>query len=354
MTEQGRKARIGIVGIGWWASFMHIPEVMKSPHADLVAICDLDPERVRVAGEHFGIADRYTDLTEMLARENLDGVIVGTPHVAHTAPAVAALEARAHVLVEKPMATTAADGRLIAATAMRVGREVMVPTGLNFTRYSRRAADWVRTGRIGEVRHAACQMGSPLDDLMAGKPMLETKEHLFRPPASTWADPKKAGGYGWGQMSHSLAWLVYVTDLRFETVACMDVKSPAGVDYYDAAIARASNGATVSISGASTVPKHVGMHTDVRIYGTEGMIHFCNLPARLELRRHDGADESMPLTDFEGLYDGGLPVRVFCEMCAGLPVENASNGECGARVTECIDALYRSAAGGQIVRIGGE
>jgi len=347
------KARIGIVGVGWWATFMHIPEVQKSPHAELVAICGLDAERVRVAGDHFGIAGRYTDLGAMLAAERLDGVIVGTPHVAHTAPAVAALEAECHVLVEKPMATRAEDGRLIAATALRVGREVMVPTGLNFTRYSRRAADWVRMGRIGEVRHAVCQMGSPLDDLMAGKPMVETKDHLFRPPASTWADPKKAGGYAWGQMSHSLAWLVYVADLAFESVACMDVKSPAGVDYYDAAMARATNGATVSISGASTVPKHVGMHTDVRIYGTEGMIHFSNLPARQELRRHDGADESVPLTDFEGLYDGGLPVRVFCQMCAGVQVENASNGECGARVTEAIAALYDSAASGQIIRIGG-
>lgn len=347
------KARIGIVGIGWWATFMHIPEVQKSPYAELVAICDLDAERVRIAGEHFGIAGRYTDLAEMLAKEKLDGVIVGTPHVAHVVPAVAALEAGAHVLVEKPMATTGADGRLIAATGLRVGREVMVPTGLNFTRYTKRAADWVRMGRIGEVRHVVCQMGSPLDDLMAGKPMVETQEHLFRPPASTWADPKKAGGYAWGQMSHSLAWLVYVTDLAFESVACMDVKSPTGVDYYDAAMARATNGATVSISGASTVPKHVGMHTDVRIYGTEGMIHFSNLPARLELRRHDGADDAVPMTDFEGLYDGGLPVRVFCEMCAGRPVENASNGECGARVTECIDALYRSAASGRIEKIGG-
>jgi predicted dehydrogenase len=347
------KARIGIVGVGWWATFMHIPEVQKSPCAELVAICDLDEERVRIAGDHFGITGRYTDLAEMLAKERLDGVIVGTPHVAHTAPAVAALEAGAHVLVEKPMATRAEDGRLIAATAMRVRREVMVPTGLNFTRYTRRAADWVRTGRIGEVRHVVCQMGSPLDDLMAGKPMVETKDHLFRPPASTWADPNKAGGYAWGQMSHSLAWLVYVTDLEFDSVACMDVKSPTGVDYYDAAMARTTNGATVSISGASTVPKHVGMHTDVRIYGSEGMIHFSNLPARLELRRHDGADDAVPMTDFEGLYDGGLPVRVFCEMCAGRPVENASNGECGARVTECIDALYRSAASGRIEMIGG-
>jgi predicted dehydrogenase len=345
-------ARIGIVGTGWWSTFMHIPQVQASPDGELVAICDLDEERVRVVGDRFGIAGRFTDVAAMLAQEKLDGVIVATPHVAHTAPAIAALEAGCHVLVEKPMATRAEDGRAIAATALRVGREVMVPTGLNFMAPSLRAAEWVRAGRIGEVRHVVCQMGSPLDDLFAGKPMIETKDHLFRPPASTWADPKKAGGYGWGQMSHSLAWLVYVTDLAFESVFCMDVKSPAGVDYYDAAVARMSNGATVSISGASTVPKHVGMHTDVRIYGTEGMIQYVNLPALLELRRHDRADEAMPLTDFEGLYDSALPIRQFVRMCSGQTVENASNGECGARVTECIDALYRSAATGQPVRIG--
>jgi predicted dehydrogenase len=346
------KARIGIVGTGWWATFMHIPQLQASPDAEVVAICDLDAERVRITGDKFRISGRYADVADMLAEERLDGVIIGTPHVAHTAPAIAALEAGCHVLVEKPMATTAADGRAIAATAERVGKQVMVPTGLNFTAYSHKAASWVRDGKIGQVRHVVCQMGSPLDDLFSGKPMKETVGHLFRPPASTWADPKKAGGYAWGQMSHSLAWLVYVTDLAFESVYCMDVKSLAGVDYYDAAIARATNGATISISGASTVPKHVGMHTDVRIYGTEGMIHFSNLPARLELRRHDTVDECVPLNDLEGLYDGGLPVRIFAQLCAGQAVENASDGECGARVTECIDALYRSAATGELIRIG--
>ena len=73
---------------------------------------------------------------------------------------------------------------------------------------------------------------------MAGEPMLETTDHLFRPPASTWADPAKAGGYAWGQMSHSLAWLCHVADLKFRTVYCMDGKSPTGVDYYDAAMGR--------------------------------------------------------------------------------------------------------------------
>ena len=347
-------ARIGIVGIGWWAAFMHIPTVQASGVAKVVAICDRDPERLRIAGDKFGIVGRYTDIDVMLAAERLDGVIVATPHVAHAAPAIAALNAGAHVLVEKPMATTAAEGRAIAAAGVRAGREVMVPTGLNFAAYSRRAAAWVRAGRIGEVRHAVCQMGSPLHDLMTGQPMAETADHLFRPPPSTWTDPKRAGGYGWGQMSHSLSWLCYVTGLGFDTVYAQDVKSPTGTDLYDAATGRMTNGATVSISGAATVPKHVGMHTDVRIYGTEGCIFFSNLPARMELRRLDGDDEAVPLTDFEAGYDGGLPVRLFARLCAGETVENASDGLCGARVTEALDAIYRSAASGRAEKINQE
>ena len=80
------------------------------------------------------------------------------------------------------MATTSSDARAIAAAAMKADRQVMVPTGLNFTAYSARARAWVAEGKIGEVRHVVCQMGSPLDDLMAGKPMAETVDALFRPP----------------------------------------------------------------------------------------------------------------------------------------------------------------------------
>ncbi len=346
-------ARIGVVGIGWWATFNHIPTIQESENADVVAICDLDDERLQAVGDRFGIAARYTDLAEMLAKERLDGVVVSTPHVAHTAPAIAALEAGCHVLVEKPMATTAADGHAIAAAARAASRSVLVPCGLNFTHYTERAAQIVREGRLGEIRHCVCQMGSPLDDLFSGEPMLETADHMYRPPASTWADPEKAGGYGWGQMSHSLAWLLHVSGLIFEDVYCIDVKSKTGVDYYDAAVARATNGATVSLSGSATVPKHIGMHTDIRIYGTEGCLLFDNERARLELRRLDGDDEVVAISQQEAEYDGALPVFKFAELCAGRPIVNAADGENGARVTETLDALYRSARTGELVKIGG-
>ncbi len=347
------KARLGVVGVGWWASFNHIPTIQADENAEIVALCDLDGERLRVVGEKFGISALYTDIGEMLAAENLDGVMVSTPHIAHTGPAIAALEAGCHVLVEKPMATSAADGHAIADAARKAGREVLVPTGMNFTAFTQKAADMVSAGRIGEVRHAVCQMGSALDDLFSGEPMLETSDHLFRPPASTWADPEKAGGYAWGQMSHSLAWLLYVSGLRFKSVYCMANMSKTGVDFYDAAIARATNGATVSLSGSASLPKQLGMHMDIRIYGTEGLIFFDSERARLELHRLDGNDEIVPLTEGEADYDGELPVHIFAALCAGKTVVNASDAENGAAVTEAIDALYRSVRTGQLALIEG-
>ena len=344
------QARIGVVGIGWWACFNHIPALQASRDVAAIAICDLDTARLAQVGDQFGIAARYSDVAEMVRAERLDGVIISTPHVAHRGPALAALAAGAHVLVEKPMATSAADGRAIAAAGVAAGRQVLVSTGLNYTGFTAQARAWVVAGRIGEVRHAMCQMGSALSDLMAGEPMLETSDHLFRPPASTWADPAKAGGYAWGQMSHSLSWFCHVADLGFETIFCMDGKSKTGVDYYDAAVGRCIGGATVALSGASTVPKHRGMHTDVRIFGTEGMIWFdCEGGrARLELSRLDGAQETYAMAPHEADYDGKLPVTHFAALCAGQPVGNPADGLCGARVTEAIAAMYRSAASGRV------
>ena len=61
----------------------------------------------------------------------------------------------------------------------------MIPTAMSFTRFTERAAAAVREGRVGTIRHVVCQMGSALEDLFAGQPMIETKDHMFRPPAST-------------------------------------------------------------------------------------------------------------------------------------------------------------------------
>ena len=347
-------ARIGVVGVGWWACFNHIPALQASDHAECVAICDLDLARLAQVGDQFAIAARYTDVEQMVRAEKLDGVIVATPHVAHRIPAVVALQAGAHVMVEKPMATTGADARAIHAAALAAGREVMVPTGYSFTRFTAVATEMLRNGRIGTVRHATCVMSSALADLMAGEPMLETADHIFRPPPSTWADPARAGGYGWGQLSHALGWLIQVADLEFAEIGCMFGKSKTGVDLYDTAMARATNGATISLSGSSTMPKHRGLHVEIRLYGTDGTLHFITEggAAQVLVSCADGTDTSVPVDEDEIRYDGARPVHAFIDLCRGQTVQNPANATVGLRVTEALEAMYRAAASGQIEKVG--
>ena len=170
---------------------------------------------------------------------------------------------------------------------------------------------------------------------------------MFRPPASTWADPARAGGYGWGQMSHSLAWVFRVTGLDPASAFCLSGKSAAGVDYYDAAALRMSNGATMTLSGAATVPKHCGFQMDARIFGTKGMILFDIERERLELHSADGEGEVFPMAPGQGAYDGKLPVVRFLEICAGGPVANDADADNGARVVAALAAMYRSATSGR-------
>jgi predicted dehydrogenase len=312
----------------------------------------LSAERLAIAGDHFNVANRYADYRVMIENQKLDGLIVATPHVAHAEIAVHALAGGLHVLLEKPMATSSIDARAIVREASKAGKQVLIPCGWNFRDYTDKATKIVASGRIGEVRHIVCQMASALADLFAGEPMIETTDHLFRPPASTWADPRQAGGYGWGQMSHSLAWIYRVADVVPESVFAMTGKSPTGVDYYDAAVVHMANGATMALSGAATVPKHCGFQMDIRIFGSEGMLLFDVERERLVLRRNDGADLIVPITPGEGGYNGALPVHRFIEICAGLSSNNAADAEIGARVVETLEALYRSAATGRTERIG--
>ena len=112
----------------------------------------------------------------------------------------------------------------------------------NFNQTTDEAAALVASGKLGEVRHVVCTMAGDLADLFGSTGMSTASSHrsgdrseaTYTPMASTWADPKRAGGYGWGQMSHSLAWAYEVSGLTPSQVFAFDGKSDA-VSYHDIA-----------------------------------------------------------------------------------------------------------------------
>jgi predicted dehydrogenase len=123
------KVKIGIVGTGWIAQVVHLPVLQKLAEAELVSLCDRDRNRLRLVGEKFGVKRLYTDLDEMLAKEELAAVIVCTSTDAHKPAAIAALRAGKDILVEKPIARTFAEAEEIAAVALETKRKAMV--GMN-------------------------------------------------------------------------------------------------------------------------------------------------------------------------------------------------------------------------------
>ena len=340
------KARIGVIGAGWWAVVNHIPVLQSLPDCEVVAVNRLGAAELKAVQDKFGIAAGFEDYRAMLDQVPMDAVVVSSPHVLHFEHARAALERGCHVLVEKPLATNAADARALVGLAETAGREIVVPYGWNFKPFTAEARRLA--ARVGRIEHVVLQMANALDDLFAGAPMLETEGAMFRPPPSTWADPKRAGGFGWGQLVHALGLLFRVADLAPEAVFAVTGMSPANVDYYDAAVVRFANGATASLSGAATLPKGRPVQIDLRIFGTEGMLLVDIERERLELRRRDGRDEVVALQPGDGAYECVTPLKVLVDLALKRKTENGAPGIVGARAVEVLDALYRSAASGRM------
>jgi predicted dehydrogenase len=341
-----RKARIGVIGAGWWAAANHIPVLKALPDCEIVAVNRLGADELAEVRNTFGIERGFEDFREMLATVEMDGVVVSSPHILHFEHASAALARGCHVLVEKPMTTTAHDARELVALAARAGREILIPYGWNYTRWAGEARR-LALG-VGRVEHIVLQMATALDDLFAGKPMQETRGAMFRPPPSTWADPKRAGGFGWGQLVHALGLLFRIADLRPREVFAVTGESQTGVDYYDAAVVRFIGGATASLSGAATLPKGRPAQIDLRIFGSEGMLLLDVERERLELRRRDGKHEVAPLSRDECAYTCKEPLRAFVDVCLGRETNDSAPGIVGQRSVEVLDAMYRSAASGQM------
>jgi predicted dehydrogenase len=184
-------------------------------------------------------------------------------------------------------------------------------------------------------------------DLFGGHGLAEAKDAMFKPEASTWADPDRAGGYGWGQLSHSLGLMFRLVDLAPKEVYALEVKSDADVDLTDAAVLTFENGARASISGSALLPKHCSYQLDVRIYGTEGMLTIDMERTRMELRRMDKNDTVLELEPDAGQYAALEPINRLVEVCHGTAKTIEADGTVGARAIDVLDAMYRSFKSGK-------
>ncbi len=142
---------VGVVGYGYWGPNLvrNFARVLGPEH---VCVCDLDPvNRERARADHPGMRV-VEQLDSLLADDSLTAVAIATPAATHKRLSEAAIRAGKHVLVEKPLATTVADGAALLAEADRRGLVLMSDHTFVFNPAVVRLKALLREGKLGQPR----------------------------------------------------------------------------------------------------------------------------------------------------------------------------------------------------------
>ena len=142
--------RIAIIGLGFGAEF--IPIYQKHPNADIVAICQRNPESLQEIGDQYGIEKRYTDYADVLAAPDIDAVHINTPIPIHGEQSIAALKAGKHVACTVPMATSEEECKAIVDLCAETGLTYMMMETVVYAREFLYMKDLYDHGELGKLQ----------------------------------------------------------------------------------------------------------------------------------------------------------------------------------------------------------
>ncbi|MCK4465336.1 MAG: Gfo/Idh/MocA family oxidoreductase [Bacteroidales bacterium] len=185
----GNRINIGAIGNGRISRTHDMPGVMKYDYAQIIAVCDVDSKRVKDAKklvedyykekkgqqEYEGVR-MYEDFRELLARKDIDAVIISTPDHWHALPAIAAAKAGKDIYLQKPASLTIAEGRALSDAVHHTGRILQIGSQQRSGEQFRYACELVRNGRIGKLH--TVKIGLPGDPAGDEEPEMPIPENL--------------------------------------------------------------------------------------------------------------------------------------------------------------------------------
>ncbi len=279
METNQRPLRIGVIGCGHVTERHHLPTLKAIPDAEVVAVADLDPKRLSLVADKFGVARRYDDHRKLLDDPKVEAVAVLVPPQFHVPVALDAIRAGKHLFVEKPLANALDGTDELLDTAEAAQSKSQIGFMLRSHRLVRQVRQLIKEGAIGQV-----QM---IRTVWTGGPA-----HRITLPK--WLDQRKAGGGVLIEsgVHHYDMWRFLLDD----EVTQVSAESLSQNSEEDAAVVngRMAGGALAT----SVFSRGTADHHEIDIYGSDGRL-------RMSAYRVDG------LQVF-GLHDltGGMKARL--------------------------------------------
>lgn len=143
--------RVAIIGAGKIVQVGHIPNFQSIPNVSVVALCDVNEERVKAIAAEKGVAQTFTDYQTMLSEVKPDITVIATPNIFHKPMAMHALTAGSHVLCEKPLALSYADAKEMMDLAASKGLTLTVGSHYRWSDAIRAAKAQADAGFFGEI-----------------------------------------------------------------------------------------------------------------------------------------------------------------------------------------------------------
>ena len=147
------KVRIGMVGAGNIAN-VHLCEYENIDSVEIVAICDINAERLKETADRFGISKRYASEAEMIADVELDAVDVCVWTCNHAKCTIDALDAGLHVFCEKPMASSVKEAEEMLEASKRNNRVLMIGVVNRFKSEVYITEDFINNGYLGDIYYS--------------------------------------------------------------------------------------------------------------------------------------------------------------------------------------------------------
>ncbi|NWF70074.1 MAG: Gfo/Idh/MocA family oxidoreductase [Chloroflexi bacterium] len=353
--------RAGVIGLGVGKS--HAEGYHQSPHSTLVAICDSNPQRLAEYAQKYQLPASacFSDYQTMLAQSQLDIVSVCLPNALHAPATIAAHQAGAHVLCEKPLAINAAEAQAMLDAAQRSQRHLMVCYNYRYRADSQWLYHVVHSGQLGQIYHVSASW----------------RRETGIPGWGLFADQAMSGGGALIDLGvHVLDLALWLLDFPAVKTASGQTRAlfgprrrkmwlppgqtPPPFEVEDGAVGflRLASGASMFLQatwGEHTLP--LEDHMRVELQGTEGsaILDIPNYRKEDTLRLYTEIEhQAVTITpsvrwDAPAYQHIGLVLDVVEKLAQG--VKPTTDGQQGLTAVRVLDALYESARKGQEIQL---